>query len=95
MESIDIFWPAILTPGAPSKGPVTHLVIDSTGSKFTAKVSKNGKEKRSVWRKLHLAVDGTTHVIVAAETSLENIADAHTTKPVASQDSTSQWRWSL
>ena len=36
---------------------------------------KHGKEKRRVWRKLHLAVDATTHAIVAAETSLENIAD--------------------
>lgn len=64
---------------APSKGPVTHLVIDSTGLKVYGegewKMRKHGKEKRRVWRKLHLAVDATTHAIVAAETSLENIAD--------------------
>ena len=64
---------------APSKGPVTHLVIDSTGLKVYGegewKMRKHGKEKRRVWRKLHLAVDAATHAIVAAESSLENIAD--------------------
>ncbi len=39
------------------------------------KMRKHGKEKRRVWRKLHLAVDAATHAIVAAESSLENIAD--------------------
>lgn len=64
---------------APSKGTVTHLVIDSTGLKVYGegewKMRKHGKEKRRVWRKLHLAVDAATHAIVAAESSLENIAD--------------------
>jgi hypothetical protein len=61
---------------APSKGLVTHLVIDSTGFKVygegECKMRKYGKEKRRVCRKLHLAMD---HSIVAAESSLENIAD--------------------
>lgn len=52
---------------APSKGPVTHLVIDSTGLKVYGegdwKMRKHGKEKRRVWRKLHLAVDAATHAI--------------------------------
>lgn len=44
----------------PSKGPVAHLVIDATGLKLYGegewKQRKYGKEKRRVWRKLHLAV---------------------------------------
>ncbi|CAK2203114.1 hypothetical protein VCRA2121O157_70118 [Vibrio crassostreae] len=32
---------------------------------------KHGKEKRRVWRKLHLAVDANTHQIVSAESSLD------------------------
>lgn len=63
----------------PSKGPVTHPDIDSTGLKVYGegewKIRKLGKEKRRVWRKLHLAMDATTHAIVAAESSLETIAD--------------------
>ncbi|WP_034282325.1 IS5 family transposase [Aeromonas salmonicida] len=61
----------------PSKGPVAHLVIDATGLKVYGdgewKVRKHGKEKRRVWRKLHLAVDANTHAIVAAEVSLETV----------------------
>jgi hypothetical protein len=63
----------------PSKGPVAHLVIDATGLKVHGegewKVRKHGKEKRRVWRKLHLAVDAQTHAIVAAEVSLETVGD--------------------
>ncbi|MCV4677299.1 transposase, partial [Escherichia coli] len=39
------------------------------------KIRKHGKEKRRVWRKLHLAVDATTHAVIAAEVSLETVAD--------------------
>lgn len=60
-------------------GAVAHLVIDATGLKVYGegewKVRKHGKEKRRVWRKLHLAVDAATHAIVAAEVSLETVAD--------------------
>ena len=63
----------------PSQGAVAHLVIDATGLKVYGegewKVRKHGKEKRRVWRKLHLAVDAATHAIVAAEVSLETVAD--------------------
>ena len=63
----------------PSQGPVTHLVIDATGLKVYGegewKVRQHGKEKRRVWRKLHLAVDAATHAIVAAEVSLETVGD--------------------
>ena len=52
-----------------SHGPVAHLVIDATGLKVYGegewKIRKHGKEKRRVWRKLHLAVDAATHAIVA------------------------------
>ncbi|EMV0267867.1 IS5 family transposase, partial [Vibrio parahaemolyticus] len=38
---------------------------------------KHGTDgKRRVWRKLHLAVDTSTHEIVAAELSLSNVTDA-------------------
>ncbi|MGL0934442.1 transposase, partial [Vibrio vulnificus] len=41
------------------------------------KVKKHGTDgKRRVWRKLHLAVDTSTHEIVAAELSLSNVTDA-------------------
>lgn len=63
----------------PSQGPVAHLVIDATELKVYGegewKVRKHGKEKRRVWRKLHLAVDAKTHAIVAAEVSLETVGD--------------------
>ena len=56
-----------------------HQVIDSTELKVYGegewKRRKHGKEKRRVWRKLHLTVDAAPHAIVAAESSLENIAD--------------------
>ncbi|TDW59369.1 DDE family transposase [Oceanimonas baumannii] len=63
----------------PSKGAVTHLVIDATGLKVFGegewKQRKHDKDKRRVWRKLHLAVDARTHEVIAAEVSLENVAD--------------------
>nr|VXZ93175.1 Transposase DDE domain [Klebsiella pneumoniae] len=63
----------------PSQGPVAHLVIDATGLKVYGegewKIRKHGKEKRRVWRKLHLAVDATTHAVIAAEVSTETVAD--------------------
>ena len=36
---------------------------------------KHGKEKRRIWRKLHLAVDTHTHEVVSAVMSLVNVAD--------------------
>lgn len=42
-----------------------------------AKVNKHGTDgKRRVWRKLHLAVDTSTHEIVATELSLSNVTNA-------------------
>ncbi len=40
-------------------------------------MKKYGTEgKRKVWRKLHIAVDISTHEIVATELSLSNVIDA-------------------
>jgi len=55
----------------PSQGQAAHLVIDATGLKVFGegewKVRKHGAEKRRVWRKLHMAVDGQSHQIVSAD----------------------------
>ncbi len=60
---------------------IQHLAIDATGLKVYGegewKVKKHGTDgKRRVWRKLHIAVDTSTHEIVAAELSLSNVTDA-------------------
>ncbi len=63
----------------PSRGPVAHVVIDSTGLKVYGdgewKVRKHGAERRREWRKMHLAVDAATHDVVAAEVSLVSVGD--------------------
>ncbi len=57
-----------------------HLVIDSTGLKVFGegewKVKKHGKERRRIWRKLHLAVGINTHEIICADLSLNNVTDS-------------------
>ncbi len=62
------------------RGEIAHLVIDSTGLKVFGesewKVKKHGKERRRIWRKLHLAVDSKTHEIICADLSLNNITDS-------------------
>lgn len=61
----------------PTRGEIAHLVIDSTGLKLFSegewKVKKHGKERRRIWRKLHLAVDAKTHEIICADLSLNNV----------------------
>ena len=68
---------------------MAHLVIDATGLKVYGegewKIRKHGKEKRRVWRKLHLAVDAATHAIVAAEVSLETVGCIF--RPIMNTDS--------
>ena len=63
----------------PSRGPVAHVVIDATGLKVFGegewKMRKHGKEKRRVWRKLHLAIDASTHEVISAVVSLESVGD--------------------
>lgn len=55
-------------------------MIDSTGLKVFGegewKVKKHGKERRRIWRKLHLAVDASTHEVICADLSLNNDTDA-------------------
>lgn len=62
-----------------TRGEIANLVIDSTGLKVFGegewKVKKNGKERRRIWRKLHLAVDAKTHEIIYADLSLNNVTD--------------------
>ncbi len=64
-----------------TRGAIQHLAIDAIGLKVYGegkwKVKKHGTDgKRRVWRKLHLAVDTSTHEIVAAELSLSTVTDA-------------------
>ncbi|MBT0234344.1 IS5 family transposase, partial [Vibrio campbellii] len=64
-----------------NRGAIQHLAIDATGLKVYGegewKVKKHGTDgKPRVWRKLHIAVDTSTHEIVAAELSLSNVTDA-------------------
>ena len=63
----------------PSRGPITHVVVDATGLKVFGegewKTRKHGSEKRRTWRKLHLAIDASTHEVVAAEVSLVSVGD--------------------
>ena len=64
----------------PTRGEIAHLVIDSTGLKVFDegewKVKKHGKERRRIWRKLHLAVDAKTHEIICVDLSLNNVTDS-------------------
>ncbi len=63
-----------------TRGEIAHPVIDSTGLKVFGegewKVRKHGKERRRIWRKLHLAVDSNTHEVVCADLSLNNVTDS-------------------
>lgn len=63
----------------PSTGAVAHVIIDATGLKVYGegewKMRKHGKEKRRVQRKLHLAIDSSTHEVISAVVSLESVGD--------------------
>ncbi|SFO78686.1 IS5 family transposase [Enterovibrio norvegicus] len=63
----------------PSRGPIAHVVIDATGLKVFGegewKMRKHGKEKRRIWRKLHLAIDTSSHEVISAVISLESVGD--------------------
>lgn len=63
-----------------TRGVIQHLAIDATDLKVYGegewKVKKHGTDGRhKVWRKLHIAVDTSTHEIIAAELSLSMITD--------------------
>lgn len=64
----------------PTWGEIAHFVINSTGLKVFGegewKVKKQGKERRRIWRKLHLAVGAKTHEIICADLSLNNVTDS-------------------
>jgi len=64
----------------PTRGEISHLVIDSTGLKVFGegewKVRQHGSDRRRVWRKLHLAADSVTHEIICADLSLSGTTDA-------------------
>jgi len=56
------------------------LVIDSTGLKVYGegewKMRTHGKQKKRTWRKYHVAVDPSTHEVVAMELTESNVHDA-------------------
>jgi Transposase DDE domain len=64
--------------GRPSRGPL-HLAVDSTGVKLYGegewKVRLHGKEKLRTWRKLHLAIDHTTHEAVSLSMTEKDVLD--------------------
>ncbi len=66
------------SPSAP-KGPL-HVLIDSTGLQVFGAgkwlEEKHGAKSRRTWRKLHLAVDADTGMIVA-----QALTDQHTDNP--------------
>lgn len=81
--------PKLARPARSDAGGPLHLAIDSTGLKVHGegewKVRLHGKDKRRVWRKLHLAVDTRTgelhaHALTASEVhdgaELEGLLDA-------------------
>jgi hypothetical protein len=59
-------------------GPL-HLLIDSTGLKIYGEgewlEEKHGKRCRRHWRKLHLAVDASSHEIAAVELTPDDVGD--------------------
>ncbi|KAF7773933.1 hypothetical protein PCIT_a0281 [Pseudoalteromonas citrea] len=60
-----------------SKGFI-DIVVDSTGLKVYGgewHTRKHRTTKRRTWRKLHLAVDATSHDILGAELSMVNVSD--------------------
>ena len=61
------------------KGPL-HLVLDSTGLKVDGegewKVRTHGYSKRRTWRKLHLAIDASSHEIQAVAVTEAGVDDA-------------------
>ena len=66
-----------LSLAAPQK--IHHLVIDSTGLKVYGegewKVRLHGADKRRTWRKLHIAMDATTHQLTASSITDKELLD--------------------
>ena len=61
-----------------SKGPL-HLAVDSTGVKVYGegewKVRLHKAERRRTWRKLHIAIDHTTHEVVSLSMTDKDVLD--------------------
>lgn len=70
------------------KGSI-DLVVDSTGLKVYGegewKVKKHGADGRRTWRKLHLAVDPETHLIVAQSLTENRVHDGDQVEPLLEQ----------
>ncbi len=58
---------------------IAHLVIDSSGLKMYGegewKVRVHGADKRRTWRKLHIAMDASTHQLTAALITDKDLLD--------------------
>ena len=71
-----------------ASGPV-RLLVDSTGVKLSGPgewlVEKHGTQRRRAWRKLHLAVDGKTGMIVASTLTSKEVDDAAELGPLLDQ----------
>jgi hypothetical protein len=69
-------------------GPV-HLLIDNTGLKVNGAgewlQEKHGAKGRRTWRKLHLAVDAVTGMIVASTLTEKDIGDPSQVAPLLDQ----------
>jgi len=74
--TLAVRWPRRIHPA----GEPLHLVIDSTGLKVFGegewKVRQHGYTKRRTWRKVHLGIDPTTHEIVVAGASTNDVHDS-------------------
>jgi len=77
------------------------LVVDSTGLKAFVqetegegewKVKKHGAGGRRTWRKLHLAVDPDTHLIVAQSLTENNVHDGDQVEPLPRDEAIRQIR---
>ena len=66
-----------------------HLLVDSTGLKLCGAgewlVEKHGTKKRRSWRKLHIGIDASTGVVVAATLTTKNVDDASEVGPLLEQ----------
>jgi IS5 family transposase len=63
-----------------------HIVLDSTGLKVMGegewKVKKHGKDRRRVWKELHLSVDETTGEVLAVRITDGDAADGPLLAPL-------------
>ena len=61
-------------------GEGIHVVVDSTGLKVYGegewKVRSHGVSKRRTWRKLHLAIDESTHELLMSVISTNDVKDS-------------------